>query len=826
MDSRITASARASALAAVVFLLFPGLACAGTPPSTYRFGFTGSTGGASNIHEIVCKAQPDGASQSSGSVNVFENPTLKPGTQMYLAYYFPSDWTGKLTAQGVVFDPSSNQIQINSSPTWDARCVLSGASATKPCSTGSSNMTAQAPSSRTMLTWNGTAGVPFEWSGISANMQSTLDAGDPARTGNRLDYLRGITTNEITSAGSCPQLSNSPPLACFRKRDAILGDIVDSSPTWVGPAQTYDLGTTFADSLHSTDVPLETSYDAFRKAHQGRLNVVYVGANDGFLHGFRSGYQDASGALQTDASRPNDGQEVLAYMPGVVFNAIHNTNMVELDYSNTRYAHAWYVDATPATGDLFYAGNWHTWLVGGLGPGGAAIYALDVTNPGSFSEGAASTIVVGEWSAANLTCYQNATCKDNLGNTYGTPLIRRFHNGSWGVIFGNGFGSSTGAAGIYIMMIDVHTGMPTFYYLATPATGNSAPNGIASPASADLDLDHIVDYIYAGDLQGNVWRFDVTSTDPTQWAVTSGGPLYSPPAGSTTPIVAGMTVSVLRKFIMSGLGGAITVDTSTPARVIVNFGTGQYTPLRLTAPAQYATGTQYLLGVWDWNFNAPKTATQPGWNSLSNLKTVAMDPGTGAWPIQMTSLQSHTIATVPQTPPLMSYRTVSREPVCWVVYEDLDGSSSCPPTGNKYGWYEALPGAQEQIIFNPVISPDGELVINTFIPSTDSPLSCQAAGISTGFTLAVMPGSGTADPGGVGSVAQSYFKVNASSGTVGADGVQLNGTGIPWFLSSGKPADNNSQYLLTQTGQGAATPILTYRHTIVSGKRLNWIQRR
>lgn len=792
----------------------------GALPSYFRFGFAGSTGGSTNIHEVMCfKAIPNETSQSSGGVNVYQNPTVKTGTQLYLANYFPTDWTGQLTAQSIAFDTTANKLVIASVPNWDARCVLTGVSTTTgACSTGVTSLSPEAPSSRVILTWNGTQGIPFEWANLTASQKSTLDFGDAAQTSNRLAYLRGDRTNEITSAGTCPQ--GSLNLACFRIRDNILGDIVDSSPLWVGPPQTYDPGMAFTDKLWgSLDSASETSYDSFRSAQQGRLNVVYVGANDGLLHGFRSGSLDANGNLIDNSTTPNDGYEVLAYMPAAILQTIHSSTP-ELDLANTQYSHNWFVDAAPASGDLFYRGAWHTWLVGGLGAGGAAIYALDITNPGNFVESAAGaqSTVVGEWSAANISCVGISNCQQNLGSTYGTPQIRRFHNGSWGVIFGNGYGSPNNAAGVFIMLIDPSSGAKSFYWLAAPVSG-SAANGIANPASADIDLDHIVDYIYAGDLQGNVWRFDVTSTDPTKWAVTGSSPLFKTPSGA--PITAGLTVSVLRKFILQN--GGISVDTSTPARVVVNFGTGQQIPQSLTASAQYPSGSQYMFGVWDWNFNAAKTASQPGWNNISNVPVVALDPNRGPGVIQLTNLQMHTVSTVTQSAPATSYRTVSQEPVCWVVYETLDASSTCANPGTKYGWYWALPATLEQIIFNPVISPDGELVVNTYIPVQDSPLSCQASGTSTGFSMAVAPGTGSADFGGTGSTVQSYYTVN---GNLQADGLQLNGTGIPTFLSSGQKADHNTEYLITQSSGGAAPPVPVNRHTVVAGKRLNWVQRR
>ncbi len=181
-------------------------------------------------------------------------------------------------------------------------------------------------------------------------------------------------------------------------------------------------------------------------------------------------------------------------------------------------------------------------LVGGgrSGPGGSAIFALDVTNPttSNFTEANAANLVIGEWTPASIACANLASCGSNLGNTYGTPQIRRLHDGKWAVIFGNGFGSTSGDAGIFVMTIGpAHA--PTIYYLSTHTGSAASPNGIAFASPVDLDGDHITDYVYAGDLQGNLWRFDLTSSSETNWALTPG-PLFKTPAGQpiTTGIVA------------------------------------------------------------------------------------------------------------------------------------------------------------------------------------------------------------------------------------------------------------------------------------------------
>jgi len=222
------------------------------------------------------------------------------------------------------------------------------------------------------------------------------------------------------------------------------------------------------------------------------------------------------------------------------------------------------VDATPGTGDLFYGGTWHTWLVGGMGPGGNAIYAMDVTDPTTVGVGN----VIGEWGANTgtttapttssinpvtgvaaatgtnpIVCANVTTsCAANLGQTYGTPQIRRLHDGKWGIIFGNGLNSATGGAGIYVMTINSTGGIDKVYYLDTGVTVSAtSPDGIAYVTPVDLDGDHITDYVYAGDVYGNVWRFDLTGDKESTWAVTNYGSGTTPAPLFTTPTVQACT---------------------------------------------------------------------------------------------------------------------------------------------------------------------------------------------------------------------------------------------------------------------------------------------
>jgi type IV pilus assembly protein PilY1 len=709
----------------------------GPLPSMFRFGFAGSTGGSDNVHEILCfKAQPAAVASTSVGVNEKEASKIATGTQAFLAFYYPTTWAGRLTANNLLYDPTTNVVSIASVSNWDASCVLTGVPSGQTCpTTGGGSMTAESPSSRTMLTWNGSQGIPFEWSSLTTAQQDALDNGDPTPyTSARLNYLRGDRSNEITTSGS----------GTFRDRVSVLGDIVDSSPTWVGPPSA-PYSVVWKDALYPSASNPENgtdTYPTFISAEQTRLNVVYAGSNDGFIHGFRAGAFDSSGNFVNDAATPNDGEEVLAYMPNAVLQAIHNSSNSALDFSSPQYAHNFYVDATPDAEDLFYEGAWHTWLVGGLGPGGSAIYALDVTNPANFSESNAANVVMGEWTPSTITCANVSNCGQDLGNTYGTPVIRRLHNGMWAVIFGNGYGSASGDAGIFVMTIDQTTGAKTFYYFSTGESGRN--DGIAYPSAADFDGDHITDFVYAGDLLGNVWRLNLTSSDPANWHMTST-PVFTDPAGN--PITTKITVS-------------FTPPSQGTPRVILNFGTGRKTPLTLTSASQYATGTQHLYGIWDSNMAS--------WNALNSVVYASVSsPPTS---IPLSSLQQQTLTFNSTTGVLDG----TSNTICWA---DQTNCSSTP----QYGWYVALPGANEQVIYNP-LTYGSAFIVNTTIPPNDSPLSC-AASTETGDTIVVSINTG----GVIKNVFPDYTDASAA-------GEMVNGVGTPFVLLAGGTAQ-----LLTQT---------------------------
>jgi type IV pilus assembly protein PilY1 len=770
----------------------------GPLPATLRFGFAGSTGGSTNIHEIMCfKVTPADQAQSSAGLNEKQSARVETGTQVYFAFYNPSTWAGSLTSHSLVM--SGNTLTIGPS-NWDAACVLTGVASGSSCpATGQAGpVAAQGSASRRILSWNGTTGIAFTAGGLSGAETSALNTDSQAT--NRVGYLRGDRTNEVNSLGQ----------GLFRYRTSVLGDIVDSSPTWVGaPSATYPA--TWKDSLYTGATAPETAYSAYVSTTQQRLNVVYSGANDGMLHGFRTGVFTTP---TTFDGTLNDGQEVLAYVPGATLagsvlangggtkfsmsDTIHgtdptNSNAVTaaLDYSNPQYGHNFYVDAPPGTGDLFYGGKWHSWLVGGMGPGGAVIYALDVTDPTQFSELNASSLVIGEWNAATIVCVGNGSCGQNLGNTYGVPQIRRFHNGQWGAVFGNGLGSLSGDAGIFVMLVDSTSGSTSFYYLSTGSSGQA--DGITYATPADLDGDHVVDYVYAGDINGHVWRFDLTSANPAAWAVSASSPIYTTPSGQ--PITTKLAVV------------AVPTTSTGPARILVDFGTGRQIPVSNFSSATYASGTQYLYGVWDWDTN--------NWNSLSSTQYVGLSS------VPTANLVTQTATDLTQASGSNpGYRSVTANAVCY------KGSTTC--SGTATGWVLALPdtsgGNTEQVLYSPVVA-QGAFIVNTTVPPNNSPTTCTTA-LAGGWTMAISPATGGAFP-------TSFFgDQNGNFVTVNnkvVSGVQLSGTGSPTVVTTDTTnagSTSSGVYLVTQTVSGTGAIVKINPPAGTKGGRVTWIERR
>lgn len=719
-------------------------------PKSFRFGFMGATGGSTNNHEVTCfKATPANFSEGSAEVNL-PDAKIASESQVYLSFYNKELWTGSLTAQNILRKPDGTYT-VQPTANWDAACALAGG----PCERKGKQIVNK-QTVRKFFTWNGT-GIALEWDNLNPLQKNALKSpGETDTIGSaRVAYLKGDQSREVDQNGN--------GMFRPRKNGMVLGDIINSSPVWVGYPSNKGLlsGRLWRDLRNPGAIMPENNgqpYATFANLNRTRTNVVYTGSNDGFLHGFRSGNYNATGQFQTGT---NDGQEVFAYMPGAVLSRIHHKTDAGLDFFSPQYAHNYYNDAPVGTGDVFYGGAWHTWIMGGLGAGGDTIYALDVTNPDSFN----ASNVIGEWSRSSGGVWSN------LGNTYGTPVFGRFHDGNWGAVFGNGWCSTTdaangnctasgGPAGIYVMSIDQNTGRPSFKFISTGEVGTPAsPNGIAYVTPIDLDGDNIYDYAYAGDILGNVWRFNLLSSNSNDWT-SQPQKLFTAPA--IQPI---STKIIVTRMEQNGTSGD----------VILNFGTGMRKEGYLGGKTTYATGQQSIYGIRD------KTAL-----------AFSMVPGTTTPQVDRSRMQRQVVHDGGKQDQLSNMKVDWNTKSGW--YLDLTR-----PTINGKVEYE-------QVIYNPYLERGKYLIANTFIDGSNPVLSCRTVQ-SSGYTYPFEATSGSGLRG--------FFDNNFTGSSYRK---QLNAVGAPILLRT----TDGKLLLLTKDNQGNPNLHEVYLPETSSIRRISW----
>ena len=316
---------------------------------------------------------------------------------------------------------------------------------------------------RNIVTWVNdgvVTGADFAWANLTAAQQTDIGS-EPI-----LNYVRGVRSDELQNGGS------------MRNRDSLLGDIIHSPPTAVTKTQASPPYQTLPGAEGST-------FNAFLASKASRTDMVYVGANDGMLHGFRT----------------SDGKELFAFVPQATFPTL--ASLID-----PAYTHKFYVDGPLRATDAYVSGNWKSVLVGALGRGGRSVFALDVSAPSTFS----ASDVMWEYSDTDL------------GHVIGKMQVVRLNNGAWALITGNGYNSTNERA--YLYVIDLATGA-LIKKFDTGAGSAANTNGLSAPLVVDINGDFTSDYVYAGDMLGNLWKFDLTDPSPANWSIALGGtPLY------------------------------------------------------------------------------------------------------------------------------------------------------------------------------------------------------------------------------------------------------------------------------------------------------------
>lgn len=430
-----------------------------------------------------------GGTASSGAIS----GSAVSGNSLFYAPGFESGkWIGHLRAYSLGATVAVGAVK------WDAATLL------------------PAWSTRNIVTWNPVtkAAVNFSWANLTTGIGSQQAA---LTSSDVVDYLRGNGTKEQTSDGNGPGI--------YRYRENKLGDIVDSSPLYVKKS---DSGYWVLPANQGGGA----TYNTFLSGKGSRTAMLYVGANDGMLHGFNA----------------TTGVETFAFVPNAVY-----PNLISL--SDKDYDHKYYVDGLLTQGDAYIGSAWKTILLGSIGAGGSSIFAIDVNDPSALN----ASKVMWEVKGGGTDDFAD------MGRVMGQLTMVRLRNGDWGAIFGNGYDSKNGKAVLYV--VNVSTGaLIKKFDVASSVTAN----GMAAPALLFNSARELI-AAYAGDLKGNLWKFDFGGTSASSWgssklftAVNGDNkvqPMVKRPAIAPHPTRGYMVTVATGKFMDEGDTGNVDVQS-------------------------------------------------------------------------------------------------------------------------------------------------------------------------------------------------------------------------------------------------------------------------
>ncbi|HZY19500.1 MAG TPA: PilC/PilY family type IV pilus protein [Ramlibacter sp.] len=570
----------------------------------------------------------------TGAAAAASTSSLQPvqnDNDVYVAQFTTQDWTGDVLAYTI--DPKLGT--ISKAPTWSAQAELkTKAPIDRKIYYPKPNPTAGAVNLREFTFTNlsdDSYGAHF------TSFCSKAGAGNGAKPAQCVDFNAAQTTDADSGANLVSYLRGTQNLASYRARKAVLGDIIGSSPLYVGkPAFKYT----------------ENNYATFASLKSTRQAVVLAGANDGMLHAFDRA----------------DGKELWAFIPSFVL-----PNLYKL--ADTAYAsnHSFFVDGSPQMGDIYVGTGdtpgWKTIVVGGLNAGGRGYYALDVTDP------------------ANPKFLWEFRDTD-LGLTFGNPIITKRADGTWVVVFTSGYNNvNTGDGNGHLYVLDANTGAQlTKISTMLPdntAAGNSAtPSGLAKLNVWVDDVDNnLAKRFYAGDVLGNLWRFDIDNlVEPHQAALQLAkftSPDGTPQSITTKPMLAEVRYN----------GGVFSV---------VYVGTGRY--LGGADPGNSKVQSMYAVK-----------------DPLTNTSLGTVRDGT-----DLVVQSSAAITTADKKPG----RTVTASPVNWLT---------------KSGWRMDFPVGGERVTVNPQLTLN-TLTVASILPSDTA---CTVGGESFLYRFDILTGAAT-----------------------------------------------------------------------------------
>lgn len=381
-----------------------------------------------------------GAQAGRSASGAASSTNISAGGMTYFSEYVSGSWHGDV--HGYELDPDTGLRKSGATRDWSASAML------------------PAWRDRNVVFNQDGALAPLRWTALSTAQRAAL-ASEAV-----VNYVRGERSNEATDTN---------PSGTLRAREGLFGSFVNSQPVYVGAPP-------FTKYYSAAATPGANTYTAHAVAQKNRIPMLYVGGNDGMLHGFV-----AETVREGETVLYAGGTELIAFMPSAVI-----TERLRAYATEQEYEHRYFVDGELTVAEAYIGGNWKTILVGSLGRGGRSIFALDVTDP----------------TAITLLWEKTAEDIPALGNVLGKPIIAEvgpdlggtFSQSDWRVLIGNGpNGAGDRAQLISISLVDGS--------VKTYDTGAGGNNGLSAVLVWDSNKDGYFETVYAGDLRGNVWRF-------------------------------------------------------------------------------------------------------------------------------------------------------------------------------------------------------------------------------------------------------------------------------------------------------------------------------
>lgn len=645
----------------------------------------------------------------SGGAGAASSSTLTSGTRLYQTLYDPTDWHGTIRAY-----------------TLDATTGALGATLWNTDNKITSS--ASAPAYQSYNTSGTGSVITLNYTNFSAAQQQVLNNSVPTTpagiTGaDLIQWAKGVNKNGL------------------RPRTLLLGDIVNSP-----------LATAFPTAQTATDLQGDGTYTAYLTNKAANMSPsILANGNDGFVHVINA--EDTS----------NGGTQRYAYMPSLALSSL--ATLASTDYGVSK--HKFTVDGQIAVFDtqITPGGTWQTMAVGGLGAGGKSFYALQLYVDASTSTTPNAIKALWEVRAPDTSTPGNDF--NDLGYAYAKPEVARMSGGTGIVVVGNGYGSFTGTAALFVL--NAQTGA-LIRKISVPVATGETDNGLSS-VKLLVNSQNVVQAAYAGDLKGHLWKFDLSATSPSAWGLAFGGkPLFTAPRGAVSTTVNSVTTTSNQQPITVQ---PLLLDHPLNGK-LVYFGTGKFSE---TAD-KLTTAQQDFYAIWD------------------------SSGGTGG--IVEGNLQQQTIASTVISGG-NTYYTTSNNDVDWAT---------------KKGWYLPLAAADpflgERVIY-PAQTSRGRIIFTTAAVNSSDP--CESTGTGRLFEL-------DAATGGI--LSYPVLDTNGDSDITATDtkvsGIFV-GTGIPNLVSivNGTNGANDNKYLLDSSG-GTPTRIKEKGGTASGYQRIMWRQ--